>query len=82
MIAQLPDTTREVDRESLLARAGRVIPNGVSAGGRDTTATSSCGPKGRTCGNADGRRYRRHRRDGGGRPESVRRGGLRREFGD
>ena len=35
MIAQLPDTTPEVDRESSLARAGRVIPNGVSAGGRD-----------------------------------------------
>ena len=70
MIAQLPDTTPEVDRESSLARAGRVIPNGVSAGGRDIYRDVIVRAQGAYLWN------------GGGRPAGVRCGGLRREFGD
>jgi glutamate-1-semialdehyde 2,1-aminomutase len=60
MIAQLPDATPKVDRESLLARAGRVIPNGVSAAGRDIYRDTIVRAQGAYLWNADGRRYLDH----------------------
>jgi glutamate-1-semialdehyde 2,1-aminomutase len=57
MTAQLE---RTVDRQAMLARAERVIPNGVSAGGRDVYRDVIVRAQGAYLWNADGRRYLDH----------------------
>jgi glutamate-1-semialdehyde 2,1-aminomutase len=57
MTAQLD---RTVDRQAMLARAERVIPNGVSAGGRDVYRDVIVRAQGAYLWNADGRRYLDH----------------------
>jgi glutamate-1-semialdehyde 2,1-aminomutase len=54
------DVTTTVDREAFLRRAERVIPHGVSAGGRDVYRDVVVRAQGAYLWNADGRRYLDH----------------------
>ncbi len=60
MTKHTPTVLPHLDRDDLLTRAARVIPNGVSAGGRDVYRDVIVRAQGAYLWNADGRRYLDH----------------------